>query len=244
MKSLQLSAVLRRLGAAVVLMGLQTGCKTSTAVTRPVELLDHAGSPSMVSHTFVSYQDAFRAFRQAEFPTGKWVVDGAVLRSVEGKGIDLITRSEYHDFEFSLDWKVTKGANSGIMYGVSEDTSETYWSGPEYQINDDPNHDDGKVPITSAGALYDLLPPNASKRLKPTGEWNETRIVSRGGHIEHWLNGTKILEYDWNSPVMRGLISKTKFADQAHFMKELNGHIALQHHGAEVWFRNIRIVRL
>lgn len=126
------------------------------------------------------------------------------------------------------------------MYGVSESASETYWSGPERQINDDPNHLDGRVPETSAGSLYDLLPPNEHKHLKATGEYNHLRIISRHGHIEHWLNGAKILEYDGNSSPMRALINQSKFKDAPHFMKDLHVHIAL-HHGDPVWFRDIRI---
>jgi hypothetical protein len=186
----------------------------------------------------------FRGFHQTGFPKDKWVVTGDALKSVAGAGIDLITVKKYRDFELELEWKVTEAANSGILYGVTEETSETYWSGPEYQINDDPHHDDGKTPITSAGALYDLIPPNDQKRLRPTGEWNRTRIVSRLGHVEHWLNGSKILEYEWDSPGTRELIHKSKFANHPQFMRDRAGHIALQHHGAEVWFRNIRITGL
>lgn len=221
------------------------GCATDSKLEagKPVTLIDRSIDPASTITQHVSFPDAFRGFHQDGFPAGKWVVDGPILKSVEGNGVDLITKEKYRDFELDLDWKVTNGANSGILYGVSEATSETYWSGPEYQINDDPHHDDGKVPVTSAGALYDLLAPNETKRLKPTGDWNTTRIISRGGHIEHWLNGSKILEYEWDSPALRALISKTKFSNQILFMKESNGYLALQHHGAEVWFRNIRIIR-
>jgi len=187
---------------------------------------------------------AFRGFHTTGFPADQWKVHDGALVSVAGPGVDLITRDKFEDYVLELDWKVTRGANSGILYGVSEETSETYWSGPEYQLNDDPNHNDGKTPKYSAGSLYDLIPPNADKHLQPTGEWNSSRIVSRGGHMEHWLNGRKILEYGWNLPATRDLIRHSKFGDKPLFMKDRNGHIALQHHGAEVWFRNIRIRRL
>lgn len=98
-------------------------------------------------------------------------------------------------------------------------------------------------PSYSAGSLYDLIPPNAGKRLRPTGEWNQSRVVSRNGHVEHWLNGVKILEYDWNRPAIRDLIAASKFRDQRRFMKDRNGHLALQHHGDEIWFRDIMITR-
>lgn len=185
----------------------------------------------------------FRGFRQESFPTN-WVCENGILRSLPGKSVDLITREKYRDFELELDWKVSVGANSGILYGVDELSDATYWSGPEMQINDDPNHSDGKTPKYSAGSLYDLIAPNDRKQLKPTGQYNHVRIVSRQGHVEHWLNGAKIVEYDWNGPSTRALINQSKFKDASHFMRERNGYIALQHHGDEVWFRSIRIRRL
>jgi hypothetical protein len=184
-----------------------------------------------------------RGFHVKTFPTN-WVCEVGVLHSIKGPGTDLITAEKFRDFELTLDWKVTKGANSGILYGVSEATTDTYWSGPEMQVNDDPNHPDGKTPRFSAGSLYDLIAPNESKKLFRTGEWNHVRIVSRKGHVEHWLNAAKILEYDWDSAAMKDLIAKSKFATAPQFMKDRNGHIALQHHGDEVYFRNIHIKRL
>lgn len=192
--------------------------------------------------------DALRAhlreFRGPTFPEGKWTCDDGVLHSLKGQRVDLITREEYEDFELELDWKVSYSANSGIMYGVSEAGSATFWSGPEMQINDDPHHPDGLTPKTSAGGLYDLIAPARRDTLKPTGEYNHIRIVSRGGHIEHWQNGVKVVEYEWGSPELQALIKQTKFADAPLFMKVRKGHIAFQSEGDEVWFRHIRIRRL
>lgn len=233
-----------RAPAALGLCLALTGCATSSSGGRgPVTLIDRSAHPAFSGTRHAGYAEVFRAFRETGFPAGKWVVEGAELRSVSQAAVDLITRDEFRDFELALEWRVTKGANSGLMYGVTEEADQTFWSGPEYQINDDPNHKDGRDPLTSAGGLYALLPPHGSKQLQPTGDWNRTRIVSRGGHIEHWLNGSKILEYDWNSPALRARIEKTKFAGKPHFMKELRGHLALQHHNDEVWFRRITIIR-
>ena len=185
-----------------------------------------------------------RAFHGDAFPDDKWTCDDGVLHSIKGRRVDLITREEYEDFELELEWKVAYGANSGIMYGVTEAGTATYWSGPEMQINDDPHHPDGLTPKTSAGGLYDLIAPSRLDTLKPTGEYNLVRIVSRGGHIEHWLNGVKVVAYEWRSPELLALIKQTKFADAPLFMQSRQGHIALQSEGDEVWFRHIRIRRL
>ncbi len=187
--------------------------------------------------------NAFRGYQSKSFPTN-WVCENGVLRCVPGTRVDLVTIEKYEDFDLELDWKVTRGANSGVLYGVSEAGTDSYWSGPEMQVNDDPNHKDGKVPNRSAGALYDLIAPNGSKQLFRTGEYNHARIVSRKGHVEHWLNGAKLLEYEWNSKAMREAIAKSKFNAAPLFMKNRNGHIVLQHHGDEVFYRFIRIKRL
>ncbi len=167
----------------------------------------------MVLDTCEGITNAFRGFHRDLFPAEFWTCEDGVLRSIKGKRIDLITRAKYQDFDLEMDWKLTPGANSGIFIGVTEATSETYWSGPEMQINDDVLNPDGKTPNTSAGALYDLMAPNELKRLKPVGEYNHAEVVSRGGHVEYWLNGAKILEYDWDSPAMRELIGKSKIKD-------------------------------
>ncbi len=205
-----------------------------------------AGSEPAVESfdTCESIRANFRAFHGDAFPEGKWTCANGVLRSVPGKRVDLITRAEYEDFELELEWKVAPGANSGIMYGVSEAGTDTFWSGPEMQINDDPHHPDGLQPKTSAGGLYDLIGPSRRDLLKPTGEFNHVRVVSRGGHIEHWLNGVKVVAYEWNSPELRALIKDTKFATAPLFMQSRKGHLALQSEGDEVWFRHIRIRRL
>lgn len=187
---------------------------------------------------------AFRGFHQDSFPTDFWTCEDGDLRSIPGKRVDLITREKFEDFEFECDWKLPPGGNSGIFIGVTEATSETYWSAPEMQINEDVLNPDGKVPNTSAGALYGLIAPNDRKRLKPAGEYNHAGIVSRNGHVEYWLNHERIVEYEWDGAAVRELIQHSKFKDQPYFMKDRNGYIGLQSEGYEVWFRNIRIRRL
>ena len=185
--------------------------------------------------------DKLRGYKMDSFPSDKWVIDGDALRAVPGKSTDLVTKNKFKNFELELEWKVSKGGNGGVMYRVSEDFDEPWHSGPEMQIVDDLNHSDGKNPKTSAGSLYDLIAPNDKKKLNPAGEWNKARVVFKKKHVEHWLNGEKILEYDWNSPQLKGLISQSKFKDKPRFMQEKKGHIDFQHHGQELWLRNIRI---
>ncbi|MGO8701260.1 MAG: DUF1080 domain-containing protein [Limisphaerales bacterium] len=210
------------------------GCRSSA----------NSGREELVLDTCERITNAFRGFHRDSFPVGYWTCEDGVLRSIAGKRIDLITREKFEDFDLQLDWKLAPGGNSGIFIGVTEATAETYWSGPEMQINDDVVNPDGQNPKTSAGALYDLIAPNEKKRVHPTGQYNHARVLSRAGHLEYWLNGEKIVEYDWDSPAMRDLINASKFKDAPFFMKNRDGFIGLQSEGDEVWFRNIRIRRL
>jgi hypothetical protein len=188
--------------------------------------------------------DAWRAFGRDSFPTKGWVVENGTLKTVVGGDrVDIITKDTYKDFDLELEWKVAPGGNSGVMYDVSEDEKETYFTGPEMQVLDDDLHADGKNPKTSAGALYALVAP-VGKTLKPVGEFNRARIVKKGNHVKHWLNGKKIVEYELGSPELAKLIAESKFKDMPRFAKEGQGHIALQHHGQEVWYRKVRIRRL
>jgi hypothetical protein len=187
--------------------------------------------------------EAFRGFRQASFPAESWVVDDGALKSLPGKQVDLLTREMYASFELELDWKVEREANSGIMFHVTETDPETYMSGPEMQIVDDAHTEDGANPKTSAGSLYDLIAPT-HKHCHPAGEWNHIRLIVRGNHVEHWMNGAKILEYELGGGSLPALIANSKFKDWPRFAREQTGHLALQNHGNSVWFRNIRVRRI
>ncbi|MCI0746840.1 MAG: DUF1080 domain-containing protein [Verrucomicrobia subdivision 3 bacterium] len=186
----------------------------------------------------------WRGYKQQHFPTNQWVIDNGALKTVPGRAIDLVTRERFKDFDLSFEWKVPPGGNSGVMYNVDELGSAPWHSGPEYQIVDDVKHPDGRNPKTSAGSLYALIAPNDAKTLKPVGEWNHSRIVVKDARVEHWLNGAKVLEYEWNSPSVRAEVKRSKFNEHATFMGNSEGHIVFQHHGEEVWFRNIRVKRL
>ena len=191
-------------------------------------------------------------------PTAHWkVTDGAIEKIASGNvpkladgqpahGGDLMTVDSFGDFELAFEWKVAPGANSGVKYNVSEQLSMSQAPnhaalGFEYQILDDDRHEDGKLPSHRAGALYDLIAPNARKHLRPVGEWNQSRIVFRGRHGEHWLNGEKIVEFDLGTPRMDSLIAASKYRSIPGFADRRAGHIVLQDHGDEAYFRSIKV---
>jgi hypothetical protein len=169
-------------------------------------------------------------------------VDG-MLHSKGGGGADLKTREQYGDFDLRFDWKVSPGANSGVMYRVSQETDPAYFTGPEYQIVDNVGHTDGANPKTSAASLYDLYAPS-SDATKPAGDWNEGRIVVSHNHVEHYLNGKKVLEFDLGSEDWNKRVADSKFAEWKKFGKNPYGYVDLQDHGDKVWYRNVRIKSL
>lgn len=197
--------------------------------------------------TLFNGQDAsaWRSYKGKDFPAKGWKVeDGTLHVLAKGGGGDLVTREQFQDFELSFEWKVAPGANSGVMYRVSEKPGAPYETGPEYQVLDDAKHGDGKNPKTSASALYALVAANASKKTQPVGEWNEGRILVRGSRVEHWLNGSQVVAVDLQSPEIQNLIVNSKFKAWPGFARQASGHICLQDHGDDVWYRNIKIRRL
>jgi Domain of Unknown Function (DUF1080) len=188
--------------------------------------------------------DKWRGYKTNSFPQESWKVEDGALKTIRGgHGPDIVTKEKYDNFELQLEWKVTPGANSGIMYRVSEDFDAPYETGPEMQVLDDDKHADGRDPKTSAGSLYALIAPK-NKQLKPVGDWNKVRLVVQGNHAEHWINGVKVIEYELGSNELNQLIARSKFKDMPRFTKEKAGYIDLQHHGDEVWYRKIRVRRL
>jgi hypothetical protein len=183
----------------------------------------------------------WRGYRVDTIPSG-WRVEGGALVRETGGG-DIITKGEYRNFELTLEWKISEGGNSGIMYHVAEDAEWTYESGPEMQVLDDARHPDGHSRLTSAGACYGLYPSPAGV-VKPAGEWNRVRIVVNGPRVEHWLNGVKVVEYELWSPDWQARVKASKFAQWKGFGLARSGHIALQDHGNVVAYRNIKIREL
>ena len=185
--------------------------------------------------------DAWRGFKMTDFPSKGWVVEDNALKTVVGGDrVDLITKEKYQDFELELEWRVTPRGNGGVFYRGIEEGTAIWQTAPEYQVVDDDLHPDGKNPKTSAASLYALIAPTG-KKLQPVGAYNKLRIVANGNHVEHWLNDAKVLEYMWGSKELKDLIAQSKFSKMPGFAKYNKGHIALQHHGEEVWYRNIRV---
>ncbi|MEW6071975.1 MAG: DUF1080 domain-containing protein [Planctomycetota bacterium] len=183
----------------------------------------------------------WRCFRAKSVSAGWRVVDGAIARV--GAAGDLLTREQFADFILEIDWKISPGGNSGILFRVTEDYEEVWETGPEMQILDDRAVPAGLDPKTAAGANYALHAP-AAEYSKPAGEWNHARLEVRGAHVVHHLNGHLLLEYDLWSPKWRELVAASKFAAMPDYGRRRTGHIALQDHGDEVWFRNLKILPL
>ena len=198
--------------------------------------------------------DGWRGFHSDKVPAG-WVLEDGCIKKVPAHGElgqaggDLITVDQFDNFELSVEWKLAKGTNSGIKYLVSESLPPTGRSAVsfEYQVLDDESHPDAKAGIAgnrTAGSLYDLIPASKNKKLNPIGEFNLTRIVVKGNHIEHWLNGVKVLEFERGGEKLKQHIAESKFKNTKGFGETAKGHILLQDHGDAVWYRNIKIREL
>jgi hypothetical protein len=185
---------------------------------------------------------AWRGYQSSELPPGWRVADGTFLK--DSTAGDIMTRDQFGDFELELEWRIARGGNSGIFYRATEEYERVYWSAPEYQLLDDPNARDGRDRLTSAGSAYGLYPAPAGA-VKPAGEWNQTRIVARAAHVEHWLNGQKLLEYELWSPDWEAKVKASKFGVWANYGRAKSGHIGIQgDHGGSLAFRAVRIREL
>jgi 3-keto-disaccharide hydrolase len=186
--------------------------------------------------------NGWRGYQKQTVPDGWHVVDGTITLSGKG-GSDIITTDEYENFDFKFDWKISKNGNSGVFYLVQEspELKNTYNSGPEYQLLDNDGHPDAKNGRDRyAGANYALQAPTKDTA-KTVGDWNEGRIVKRGAHVEHWLNGVKVVEYELWSDDWKAQVANSKFNAMPAYAKAKKGHLALQDHGNDVAFRNLKI---
>ena len=178
-------------------------------------------------------------------PMGGWEVQDGTLHAIaKVKGTELITEKKFNDFELSWEWKVPLAGNNGIKYFVTEARPKS--PGPEYQMIDDTGHPDAQRGgrLHQTASFYDVLPPSADKPTRPAGEWNSSRIIARGKHVEHWLNGKMVLSCELDSPEVKAGIAKSKFSKEAGFGEHIEGHIMLTYHQDDCWFRNLKIREL
>ncbi len=182
----------------------------------------------------------WRGFKSDRAPDSWKVVDGAIFFSPDGERGDIITDDRFENYELSLEWKISPNGNSGIFYRVSEEADRIWEVAPEMQVLDNEGHPDGQYPNHTAGANYDIHTPSADAT-KPVGEWNAVRILIDGNHVEHWMNGTKIVEYEFGSPDWTALVAESKFSEWPEYGLAKRGHIGLQDHDDPVWYRNIKI---
>ena len=192
-----------------------------------------------------------RGYQRQDFPSECWTVENGELKAITGvKNTDLLTKNQYKNFELQFDWKASVGGNGGIFYNVKEDAKHEAGNGNspnwltnfEMQVLDDIGFND-KEPKRSAGSLYDLIAPK-DKVLKPVGEFNTSRLVVKDNYVEHWLNGRKVVEYTIDSPELNALIKASKYKDVPGFAQYSDGYIMFQHHGQEMWYKNIKIRKL
>ncbi|MEP6549288.1 MAG: DUF1080 domain-containing protein [Gammaproteobacteria bacterium] len=181
----------------------------------------------------------WRGWNTTGFPAG-WHVDGGVL-SKEGDVEDLVTNQSYGNFELELEWKIGKGGNSGVFYRGTREYDHIYWSAPEYQLLDDANAGDGKNRLTSAASAYALYAAPAGVVL-PFDHWNKTRIIVNGSHVEHWLNGRKVVDYELRSSDWRNKVAASKFSAYPNYGLAAGGLIGIQgDHTGALALRHIRI---
>lgn len=188
--------------------------------------------------------DGWRAYKNKEVDSWE-VINGELHVKKDGseKRGDLITKEQYGDFELKIDWKINKGANSGIIYHSLETHDISYETGPEYQLIDDVDYSEKLVDWQKSGADYAMHAPS-SLMAKPAGEYNQTRILVKGDHVEHWLNGVKVADFHAWTPEWESLKNAGKFKDYPDYGVAKKGYIALQDHGGGVWFKNIKLRKL
>jgi hypothetical protein len=225
------------ISAVVFLSVLLNSCASSR--------IEKKETPEIVSDDWVMLFDGktsqgWKGAQIPQFPDSGWTIkDEMLIVEAAGGGGDIVTLEQFSEFDLSLEFMLTPGANSGIKYFVQPGT----FLGLEYQILDDQRHPDAKEGVDgnrTVASLYDLIPAE-NKMVHPPGEWNEARIVVKGNHIEHWLNGRKVVDFERGTQIFRALVAKSKYREIENFGLHPRGQILLQDHGDLVCFRNIKI---
>ena len=243
-----LSSLLRAT-TAVALLGLGTAACVRVSSKRSSNDLA-MGAASAATTDEAGWRPLFdgksmtgwRGYQSQAVPDG-WRVAAGILQKDKPVG-DIISVEQFGDFEVEFEWRIAEGGNSGIFYRGTEEYDKVYWSATEYQLLDDEKAADGKSRLTSAGAAHSLYPSPAG-HLAPVGQWNVTRIVAKGTHVEHWLNGFKLLEYEVLSADWEARVAASKFKPYPNYGRSMRGHFSIQgdHLGA-LAFRTIRVREL
>lgn len=186
----------------------------------------------------------WHSFKRTSFPTNGWVVADGWLHCLGKNGGDVLSDGAYDQFDLQWEWKIEPAGNSGLKYFVLDSRNSAL--GHEYQMLDDEKNPDGKVANGKhvTASFYDVLKPMVSPPTKPVGEINQSRILVKGNHVEHWLNGVKVLEYECGSQAVKDAVDRSKFGNVAGFGERVKGHLLLQDHHSQVWFRNLKILDL
>lgn len=228
------------------------GLSLALAVSLGGATLAYAASPPVAHHgaresgggwqNLIQRDSAplLRGWTHPGLPTGWTIHDGVLSKS--GPVDDLQSTRTYKDFDLELEWKIGKEGNSGIFYRATHQYDEIYWTGPEYQLLDDQNAPDGKNRITAAGSVYAMYPAPPAGVVHPYGQWNEARIVVRGTHVTYWMNGRRIVDYDFGSPDWKKRVAASKFSAYPGYGRAPEGLIGIQgNHPGAVAIRNMRI---
>ena len=183
----------------------------------------------------------WHSFKRDSFPASGWKVEDGWLHCLGKAGGDILSDPQFEQFELQWEWKLEPGGNSGLKYFVLESRNSAV--GHEYQMLDDQVNPDGKVAQGKhvTASFYDVLKPAVPPPTKPLGQINESRVIVKSEHVEHWLNGVKVLEYECGSAAVKAGVAESKFKDVSGFGNPVKGHVLLQDHHSQVWFRNIKI---
>ncbi|MGB5319592.1 3-keto-disaccharide hydrolase [Eudoraea sp.] len=223
------------------------GCKDKAEKSQQTSA-NQSAEVEIDSWTSLMNKTDWKGYNQNELPS-KWTIEEGLISCMgEGgaEGGDIISVLAYDNFELAFEWKISAGGNSGVFYHVVESPKYKfpYETGPEFQLLDDEGFSGPVEDWQKSGANYAMHIPNAEKVLNPVGNWNSSRIIFDKGHVEHWLNGKKILEFDKNSEDWREKRNSGKWNDYPDYGNTNSGHFALQDHGAGVWFKEIKVKKL